>query len=338
MAVIPGSEPIRDLDPIVVSGVQPGPGMWKVSNGENVLWILGTVSPLPKRMQWESRDVDTVLLQAREVIWSPVLTVKADVGFFRGMMLVPKALGARKNPDEATLQQVVPADMYARWQLLKKQYIGRNSGIEKWRPIFAATELYKEAIDDAGLTQSGITAPVVKRAIKAHDLVETSPNYELLIDDPKVALNEFRASRLDDLDCFGKTLQRIETDLDAMTLRANAWAVGDIEGLRGLPYTDQNEACIQAGMRSSVVRKRSEVDIEAAVRAIWLKAAHKALAGNKVTFAMLPMRELLTPDGYLAELASRGYEVEAPSAATADVEEKDVATPKSVDDAASIYD
>ena len=47
------SEPV--LEAVVVTGVQPGPGLWKVSKGEHVLWILGTLSPLPNQMQWDSR-------------------------------------------------------------------------------------------------------------------------------------------------------------------------------------------------------------------------------------------------------------------------------------------
>ena len=41
-------------------------------------------------------------------------------------------------------------------------------------------------------------------------------------------------------------------------------------------------------------------------------AAEKALAENKSTFALLPISNLLSDDGYLSELAARGYAVEAP--------------------------
>ena len=61
--------PITDLATMVVSGAQPGPGMWKVSKGDHVLWILGTLSPLPKKMEWVSGDVEDVIAQAQEVIW-----------------------------------------------------------------------------------------------------------------------------------------------------------------------------------------------------------------------------------------------------------------------------
>lgn len=304
--------PLRKLDAVVITGVQPGPGMWKVSNGNHVLWVLGTLSPLPKAMQWQSHDVEDVISQAQEEIRAPAVSVGADVGFFRGVMLATKALGARRNPGDARLQDVVPPDLYARWLVLKKKYLGRDAGVENWRPMFAAMELYGEAIDGAGLATGGIVGPVLARAVKAHQLKQTAPTVRIVIQDPKAALSEFRASRLDDIDCFRKTLDRIETDLDAMRERANAWAVGDVQALRALPYGDQDEACRKAALQAGVVRKRSGVDIDAELERQWLAAAEKALDSNQVTFASLPMRELLHPDGYIAKLQARGYLVEAP--------------------------
>ena len=302
---------IRDLDAIVVSGVQPGPGMWKVSRDGHALWVLGTISPLPKRMEWEARDVEAVIAQAQEYIESPGVRVDAKVGFFQRLALVPKAFGARKNPDDLTLQQVVPADMYARWLALKRKYIGNDAGIEQWRPMFAAMKLYQEAIDDTGLKQSGVVAPVIDRSVKRHKVSKTSPTVMIGIEDPKQALAEFSESKLDDLDCFGKTLERLESDLGTMRERANAWAIGDLDALRALPYSDQNEACLRAAAQAGVLRKRAG-DIEAQVEALWLASAEKALANNAVTFAVLPMRELLKPDGYIAKLQAKGYAVEAP--------------------------
>src|SRR5262249_39937863 len=46
------------VDEIVVSGEQPGPGLWKVTKGDHVLWILGTLTPLPKRMTWRSGEIE----------------------------------------------------------------------------------------------------------------------------------------------------------------------------------------------------------------------------------------------------------------------------------------
>ena len=307
----PVEPPIRDLEPLVVSGIQPGPGLWKVRRGGHTLWVLGTVSPLPRRMDWESREVEQVIAQSQEVIEPPGVRIDTDLGFFGTLALAPKAFGARKNPDGQALQQVVPPDMYARWRVLKEKYIGRDQGVESYRPILAAMELYQEAIEDVGLRQGGVVWPVVEKLAKRHKVPRTDPMVTVMIEDPKVALNEFRSSRLEDLDCFAKTLQRLESDLGTMRDRANAWAVGDLEALKALPYTDQNEACLRAAAQSGVLRKRTG-DIEEQVAARWLGAAEAALAKNATTFAVLPMRELTRADGFLARLKAKGYVVEEP--------------------------
>jgi hypothetical protein len=55
------SSRVADLPMVVVSGVQPGPGLWKVSKGDHVMWVLGTLSPLPRDMQWQAQEVEQVI-------------------------------------------------------------------------------------------------------------------------------------------------------------------------------------------------------------------------------------------------------------------------------------
>ncbi|HWI25059.1 MAG TPA: TraB/GumN family protein, partial [Lysobacter sp.] len=98
----------------------------------------------------------------------------------------------------------------------------------------------------------------------------------------------------------------------AMRQRANAWAIGDIDALRSIPLSDQAEACMGAATRSGVVRKRTQDDIAGEMMRRWVDAVRAALANNDVTFAMMPLRDLLKTDGPLATLQAEGYAVEAP--------------------------
>ena len=50
---------------MIVDGTQPGPGLWLVRKGGNDLWILGTLNPLPARMQWQSKQVEQVIAKVR---------------------------------------------------------------------------------------------------------------------------------------------------------------------------------------------------------------------------------------------------------------------------------
>ncbi|MCF7222776.1 TraB/GumN family protein [Marilutibacter chinensis] len=302
---------VRDLDAIVVSGVLPGPGLWKISRDGHVMWVLGTLAPLPRRMEWEAREVERVITGAQEVMLAPNVNIKAEVGFFRGLALAPRLVGARRNPDGARLENIVPATDYARWQALKARYIGRDRGIESWRPMFAAMKLYEEAVEDTGLRiDDGISGRVEELAAE-HAVTLSKPGVEVVIEDPKQAISEFKQGRIDDLACFSRTLDRLETDLAFMRDRANAWAVGDIEGLRALPYTDQFEACRDAASNIQALRDRAG-DLPLQVHAQWLAEAERALSNNPVTLALLPMRELLSDDGLAAAMRARGYTVEAP--------------------------
>ncbi|MEO7430544.1 MAG: TraB/GumN family protein [Dokdonella sp.] len=297
---------------VVVSGEQPGPGLWKVSRGDHVLWILGTLAPLPKDIEWKSKEVDAVLAQAQELLDSPQVGVDADIGFFGKLALLPSLVGVRKNPDDATLKEVIPADLYARWLVLKEKYIGRSSRVEEWRPIFAAVDLYESAIRKSGLTDSGLAQKAVKSAAKRAGVPIVETKVQLRVEDPRKAIKEFKNGSLDDVDCFRKTLDRIDTDLETMRERANAWATADLQSLRSLTYTDQLTACRNAVVRSDLARERGLSDIEQRIKGAWLVAADRALSNNRVTLALLPITELVKEGGYVAALRSRGLVVEAP--------------------------
>src|SRR3546814_12295756 len=82
-AAAPTPDDIVDMDAVVVSGVLPGPRMWRVSKGDNDLYILGTLSPLPKRMEWMSREVEDTIARSQAVIAPHSVAVHSDGGFFR---------------------------------------------------------------------------------------------------------------------------------------------------------------------------------------------------------------------------------------------------------------
>ncbi len=303
---------LKDLDTIVVSGRYSGPGLWKVRSGDRVMWILGTQSPLPKRMEWDSTHVERRVSEAQELLMPPTVDLDADVGFFRGLTLLPSLFKARKNPDGKILRNVLPAAQYARWQVLKKRYIGVDGGIEEWRPVFAALELYDKAIKRSGMSQDPVASDAVRKAAKRSKVKITTPTIKIKIANAKSALREFSSTALEDQDCFRRTLDRIEGDLGTMAGRANAWAEGDVETLRNLPYQNQLTVCSEVFTGTAMARKQGMQDIRARMENTWLAAAEKALGQNASTFAVLPMSQLLQPDGLLQRLAAKGYVIEEP--------------------------
>lgn len=303
---------IRTEATVVVTGEQPGPGLWMVRKGSHDLWILGTLNPLPSGMQWQSKQVEDVIANAQEVIRAPSVAFKVDAGFFKSLLLLPSMLGARKNPDGKALQQVVSPQSYARWKVLKARYIGNDGGIEKWRPLFAAQELYGEAMKKSGLDNAKSVWPVINKAIESHHPNVTVVKEEIVVKDPKPLLKEWSKTTLDDLACFDNTMTRIETDLDAMRVRANAWATGDVAALQSLPPPYQWDACNSAITEAGIGKRLGFGDVIQKVRAKWLAAAEAALDKNQVTFATLDLKDLLGGNGALAKFQAKGYTVLAP--------------------------
>lgn len=296
---------------ILVVGQRPGPGLWKISKDGHVLWVFGTYNPLPKKMEWRSHEVETILSQSQEYL--PLPAWSASVGFFRGITLLPHVIGMKKNPDGAKLKDLMPADVYARWLVLKTKYIGENEELERERPFFAADALYRNALMHAGLSNGHEVVNAIDALVKQKKIKTTHSAIKLSMDDPAKLLKDFKKSPLEDVECFSKTLERLETDIDAMRIRANAWAKGDLGTIEKLSYADRDAACGNAMLNSAAFKAQPGFDgVQERVLALWLAAAEKALATNASTFAVLHMRDILDPRGYVAALQAKGYLVEKP--------------------------
>ena len=313
-------ERIRVEPTVVVVGEQPGPGMWIVRKGGHDLYLLGTLTPLPMRMQWQAKQLKAVLAQAQEVIRLRGVSFEVKVGFFKGLFLLPKLLGARKSPDGKELKDLVAPNAYARWLALKARYIGSDRGIERYRPLFAAQELYMQAMKKNDLESRDVVWPVVEKAIEEHHPVVTVVGEPIVITDPKPLLVEWSKTTLDDLACFDNTMHYIETDLDAMRARANAWSTGDIAALRRLPPVARWDACNDAISEAGIGKRLGYGDARRSIDAKWLAAAETALGRNAVTFASLPLDRMLGANGYLAQMQARGYTVIAPDTVEDDAE------------------
>jgi TraB family protein len=311
------------LEEVVVNGEFPGPGMWKVTRPNdtsgNTLWIIGDPPPLPKRIQWKSKEVEAVAGSAQEILRDAAVTMKPDedIGLFRGLTLIPAMLKARKNPEEGKLKDLLPPDLYARWLVQKRLYLGRESGVEEWRPIFAADKLRKGAYDELELRDSGMVWEVVGKLAKQRKIRVTSPliTYTVKRDEIRAKLKEFSRESLSDVECFATTLDLTEalSHRDTENARASAWATGDLATLAALPPLPSPVLpCVMAVMSSQIAREVIPADIREQLVELWTATAEKSLAANQTTFAIVPLTKLMRDDGYLAGLRAKGYLIEAP--------------------------
>jgi uncharacterized protein YbaP (TraB family) len=290
---------------IVVEGHHQGPRMWRVRRGEHVLWILGTVSPLPKKMIWQPDAVQAVLKETQEVVpaWpsygigaNPITALRVYIQWRR----------MQKPPDRMPLQQALPPPLYARVAALEARYDPHDKTLEQLRPMLAAERLLTKVLEASGLTARNEVQQTVLQLARAQGVRVRQD--KLRIEDPLDVLKDVGATPLSgEVACLDAVVTRLETDLGPMQARARAWALGDVAALRNLPHTDNRTACVTAVSTSDRVRsliERAEDD--------WLVAVEASLARNRGTLAVQSMDRLLGEHGALAALKARGYEVEGP--------------------------
>ncbi len=307
----------EQIERVMVTGEQPGPGLWKISRGDNVLWIAGTHAPVPKTLVWKSKRIEDTVRGAQELIAPASLAVSSSqFSWWTTLSLLPSAFSVPYNPDDKLLKDVVPPALYARWEVQRdkhlKGYNDTNNEVDRWRPWFAAARLYRAALDNADMTGSNPMWARVSEVAKQSRVRITEPKFEPKIQNPRAAVKEFSKNPMNDLECFDKTLSRLETDLDAMRVRANAWARGNVDQIRKLPESDQSYACNAAFLGSPLAKAAGPVDLRREIDLVWLREAERALLANKVTVAVVPITRLTASDGYLAALRSRGFQVEEP--------------------------
>ncbi|MBW4053267.1 MAG: hypothetical protein HIU85_17760 [Proteobacteria bacterium] len=290
---------------IVISGQYRGPKLWRVSKDGHVLWVLGTVAPLPKHMIWQTGDIRHLLRHTQEVIpaWPSV-----GIGFhpFLAIHLYALWREAQTNPDHQPLEAVLPPPLYARFSALRLRFAPHDRRIEQLRPILAAKRLYGEALAASDLTlHDDIQRTVLELARRQGVPVHQD---KLHVSDPIAVMRDLsKTPRAAEVACLQSVVMRLETDIGPMQARARAWALGDVALLRRLPKTDIRDPCLEAVSGSARVRA-----LWSQAQEDWMSAAVQALARNRTTLALQSMDRLLGPQGTLQTLRRMGYRVEGP--------------------------
>jgi hypothetical protein len=327
--------PPDDIDTVLVIGEQPGPGLWKVSKGDHVMWVLASYAPLPKGMTWRSKQIEARIGESQEVLYPPNVNIGTDIGLLRGITLIPAALKAGKIPDGKKLKDVLIPETYGKWLVLRQKYMGKDDDAEKWRPAIALEQLRGAAFRKNSLQGGVAVRAVVDRAAKKQKVrIHQLPTIKrvLKVEDPRGMLKSAKKLEFPDIDCFTRNLDKVEADVERVKSLANAWSRGDIEKLRGLhrnrPIKEAlNDSCtyvlmaaFNEGESKDAAHAKKMLDniLWHAEQAIyqaqldWLAAAQVALAKNKSTFTVLSVAEVFSPGGSLEKLRALGYTVEEP--------------------------
>lgn len=288
------------MDDVVVTGERTGPGMWQVHRGAAQVWILGSMSPLPKGITWRSKQVEKVLNGTNQVL----VQKPFEIGIARILWLLLTERSALMVRGGKRLKDVLPADLHARFAVQRAKYTEDADKWERFRPLIAAAFLQREAFHQVGLsTRLDIGAAVRTLAKERKVRVE-----ELKIAGVSDVMDALKAlPPATENACVAASLVTVERDLPRLLERADAWASGNVERIAKLREPEEIDAC-RAALDTGV----GAGELIARMRRTWLGAIEKYLRTGGVTLAVVNMDMLIEPGGLLDELRAAGYEIDAP--------------------------
>ncbi|MDB6086422.1 MAG: GumN protein [Gammaproteobacteria bacterium] len=292
--------PPQTMDELIVTGEHPGPGMWHVHRGTANLWILGSMSPLPKGITWRSKQLEQLLDSANQV----VVPKPFELGIVRVLWLLITERSVLMIQGGKRLKDVMPPELHARFAVQRSKLTGDSDKWERFRPIIAAAFLQQAAFHQVGLsTRLDLGAAVRTLAKKHHVRIE-----ELKIAGMHDVLDALKAmpAKTENA-CVEASLVTVEQDLPRLVERAQAWAAGNVERIANLREPPEVDAC-----RAALDEGAGASELIALVRRTWLERLERYLQVGGSTVAVVNMDMLLEKGGLLDELRAKGYDIDAP--------------------------
>lgn len=292
-----------DMEVVLVTGKRPGPALWKVSSGDHVLWIMGDVTPIPQGVKWRSKKFEKLLKESQEVL----IDDTDDLLEPANEMEWAAVLEVQTPPSGQTLQDFVSPGMYARARAVQEKFHAGN--IEMMRPWAAMSRIYDSAFKSMGLVEFSAVASATKLARKAKVRTTTitfRPSFAELMDYLEHAPGD---------ECLLPVVETLGDGGSGIRRLGNAWALGDIDPLRELvpAYAFVSESWgpgkLNVCQRGGPQRAAEYFEQRAAT---WLLESARALRDNRSTMAVMPIGWLMDPDGYVAQMRARGFEVVEP--------------------------
>jgi uncharacterized protein YbaP (TraB family) len=299
-AAAPAQDAPQVMDDVVVTGEHTGPGMWHVQRGDAHLWIMGSMSPLPKGITWRSKQLEDVLATTNEV----VVQKPFDIGIARVLWLLITEHSLLMVGGGKRLKDVMAPDLYARFAAQRTKYSDEANKWERFRPLIAAAFLQQAAFHSVGLSTRLDLGAAVRLLAKKHG-VRLEELKIAGVRDVVDALKTMPAAT--EAACVDASLVTVEKDLPRLVERAQAWATGNIERIDRLREPPEVDVC-----RAALDKGAGASDLIAQIRHTWLVNMDEHLRSGGVTVAVVNMDMLLEKGGLLDELRAKGYEIQAP--------------------------
>lgn len=287
-------------DEIVVTAERAGPGMWHVHRGDANVWLLGSLSPLPRDITWRSKQVESVLESTSQVLVQKPIEI--SVPRILWMLIADRKylmVGGGKK-----LKDVLPPDLHARFAAQRSKVADDADKWERYRPIIAAAFLQQAAFHQVNLSMRLDLGAALRILAKKHG-VRVEEVKVAGVSDMLEALKTMQPET--ERICVEASLTTLESGLPRLVERAQAWTSGNVERIANMPELKAVDAC-----RNALDAGQGAVDVIGRIRQTWLENIEKYLRSPGTTIAVVNLDLMLERGGLLDQLRAKGYEIDAP--------------------------
>jgi uncharacterized protein YbaP (TraB family) len=265
------------------------PAFWVVEKGGKTLYLFGSIHLLPAQINWRRPDLDAAIAASK------VFVFEAPVDGGGGTAMSSFIETGGKLPGGTTLQDVLPADLYALLEDASWKVNYPPMLLKQFRPWLAAVSLELFSYIKAGFsTWYGVDYIIESEAKKngrSLDYLETVEEQ----------LSFF--SRLDrkvEIAYLRETVRSILEEPNSPNELVSAWASGKPEKMIGLLDSAFEKVPALRG-QLLVARNRN-----------WIPKLEAMLASPDTHFVTVGVGHLVGPDSVVAQLKAKGYKVSGP--------------------------
>lgn len=267
---------------------QAAPTMWRLSDGDNTVWIFGSLHLLPDGVDWRRPELEAALADA-EVLFLEIEWTDENVAAMTALTYTDGV-----NPPGVALSTALSAEGLARLQSVLGEVDATLEQLEWMRPWLALSEIEFALADAYGMTmENGVDFVIEAEAIAAGKEIRSLDTPEQII---------------------GAT-SRIPYDLQVEILEASlilyerhpsygdaliaAWRMGDVDEMERL-------YAIDAGILPPIFDEA----LLSARNKRWAREIDAFMAGADDALVVVGAFHMVGPDSLIPMLEARGWEVE----------------------------
>ena len=298
LAQAPQTPPVTDwsTETVIVTAKKPGPVLWHVRKDKSEVWILGTLAPVPNDLKWDSGAFENILNGAHAIYLPP----RGQVGPLEGIWFLITEGDVLRLPDGQSLEATLPQTLRTRFVAMRGSAHQDADRYAEYKPSVAGFLLESDF-----LKARDLTGKEPQRTIEALAERHTVPVRRIATYEALDVIKEVPSlSQQGNLACLKDSLDDIDVMAAHAKPAADAWAVGDLDGIKA-HYSDPKALdCLGRSASFAKLWQRSVTDTVGVIDA--------ALKTPGKTVAVINIGELLRKNGIIDRLTAQGLTVEGP--------------------------